>query len=178
MNTHPRTSALPDSLLTGPQAGARRALRGIALFECLKGVAALAALLGVLDLMHHDVRHLAITLIGRFGLDPEAHYPSLLLHYADLLPGANVPLLVLLAAGYIGLRFAEAWGLWYDRAWGEWLGALSGGLYVPFELRHLAHRPGWINAAVLAGNVFVVAFLAYRLWLRRNRAADLRAAGA
>ena len=161
-----------DSLLSDAHAAARRALRGIALFECIKGVAALAALAGILDLMHRDVRHLAVTLIGRFGLNPNAHYPSLLLHYADLLPNANVTLLVILATGYIALRFAEAWGLWYDRAWGEWLGALSGGLYIPFELRHLELRPGWINAAVLTGNVFVVVFLVYRLWLRRRRATE------
>jgi uncharacterized membrane protein (DUF2068 family) len=146
----------------------RRALRAIAVFEAIKGVAALAALVGVLDLMHHDVRHLAIELIGRFGLNPDARYPSILLHYADLLPGANVRSLVLLALGYILVRLLEAYGLWNDRAWGEWLGALSGGLYVPFEIGHLMHRPSVINAVVLAGNVFVVGFLALQLWRRRN----------
>ena len=140
----------------------------IAVFEAIKGVAAFAALIGLLDLMHHDVHHLALELIGHFKLNPDARYPSLVLHYADLLPGANVRSLVFLAFGYIAVRALEAYGLWNDRAWGEWLGALSGGLYLPFEMGHLVHRPSIINAAVLAGNVFVVGFLAYRLWRRRT----------
>jgi uncharacterized membrane protein (DUF2068 family) len=77
--------------------------------------------------------------------------------------------LVVIATAYIAIRFLEAYGLWYERAWGEWLGALSAGLYVPFEVRHLLHRPSFISAAVLAGNAFVVGFLAYQLWRRRKR---------
>jgi len=150
----------------------RRTLRAIALFEAVKGVSAFAALVGVLDLMHHDVRHLAIELIGRFGLDPHARYPSLLLHYADLLPGANVRALVALGSLYILVRLLEAYGLWKDLAWGEWLGALSGGLYIPFEMVHLVHRMTFISAAVLAGNVFMVGFLAFQLWRRRVNASD------
>ncbi|HKA44971.1 MAG TPA: DUF2127 domain-containing protein [Burkholderiales bacterium] len=146
----------------------RRTLRAIAVFEAVKGVAALAAVLGVVDLMHHDVRHLAIELIGRFRLSPEGRFPSVLLHYADLLPGADLRPLAFIAAGYILVRFLEAFGLWKETAWGEWLGALSGALYVPFEIRHLMHRPSIISAAVLAGNLFVVGFLAFQLWRRRE----------
>jgi uncharacterized membrane protein (DUF2068 family) len=146
----------------------RRAIRAIAIFEAIKGFAALIAIIGVLDLMRRDVKHLAIELIGRFGLQPDGHYSSILLHYADLLTGANVHSMVLLAVAYITLRFAEAYGLWYDWAWAEWLAALSGGLYVPFEFRHLLSHPSWINGAVLAGNLFVVSLLAYQLWRRRG----------
>jgi uncharacterized membrane protein (DUF2068 family) len=118
--------------------------------------------------MHRDVRQLAIELIGRFGLNPDAHYPSILLRYADLLPDANVRSLVFVAFGYILVRLLEAYGLWNDRAWGEWLGALSGGVYIPFEIGHLMHRPSVVSAAVLAGNVFAVSFLVFQLW-RRGR---------
>ena len=144
----------------------RRTLRAIAVFEAAKGIAALAAIIGVLDLMHRDVRHLAIELIGRFGQNPDAHYPSIVLHYADLLPDANVPSLVLLASGYILVRLLEAYGLWSDRAWGEWLAALSGAVYIPLEISYLTHRLSVISAAVLAGNVFVVSFLVFQLWRR------------
>ncbi len=146
----------------------RRTLRAIAVFEAIKGLAALAAIVGLLDLMHHDVRHLAIELIGRFHLNPEARYPTVLLHYADLLPNTDLHLLELLAAGYVSTRWLESYGLWNDRAWGEWLGALSGGLYVPFEIGHLLHRPSAITSLVLAFNVFLVCFLAFRLWRRRS----------
>lgn len=153
------------------QAGAGKALHVIAVFEAIKGLAALAALLGVLDLMHRDVRHLAIELIGRFGLNPDARYPSLLLHYADLLPGAQVQSLVLLGACYVALRLVEAYGLWFDKTWGEVLAALSGGLYIPFEIDHLWHRPSAISALVLGSNVLLTGYLVFRLWHRRKAAA-------
>ena len=146
----------------------RRTLHLIAAFEATKGLAALAAVVGILELVHRDVRHLAIELIGHFHLNPTAHYPSALLHYADLLPGANLHTLVLLASIYIAIRFFESYGLWNDRAWGEWLGTLSGGLYIPFEVSHMAYRPSVITGIVLASNIFLVCFLAVRLWRRRQ----------
>jgi uncharacterized membrane protein (DUF2068 family) len=145
----------------------RRALRSIALFEALKGAIALAASLGLLSLLDHDLHHLAEALIGYFGLNPGDHYPSVLLHYADIVADANRRSLLLLAAGYILLRFVEAYGLWHERSWGEWLAALAGALYVPFELRHLYYRPNLASVLVLATNVAVVAFLVFQL--RRNR---------
>ena len=144
----------------------RRTLHAIAAFEAAKGVAAFMGVVGVLDLMHRDVRHLAMELIGRFHLNPEAHYSSVLLHYADLLPGADLHALFLLASAYIAVRFLEGYGLWNDYAWGEWLGAVSGGIYIPFEWNHLWHRPSLITGLVLTCNVFLVAFLTAQLWRR------------
>ncbi len=148
----------------------RRALHLIAVFEAVKGVAALAAIVGFVDLLHHDVRHLAVELIGHFGLNPDAHYPSILLHYADQMPGADIRSLVLLACGYIFVRWLEAYGLWNDLDWGEWLGAISGALYIPFEIGHLLHRLSVIGTLVFAGNVVVVGFLIYTLWRSASKA--------
>ena len=147
----------------------RSALQAIAIFEATKGLAALAGLIGVLDLLHRDVRAVVLTLIGRFGLDPEAHYPSLLLHYADLLPDADVHMLVMLASAYIALRFIEATGLWLGKAWGEYLGALSGGIYIPFEVTHLIHEPSWMNTFIVVLNAAIVGYLAYVLWQRHQQ---------
>lgn len=146
----------------------RSALHAIAIFEALVGLAALAGLIGALDLLHHDVHALAMSLIGRFGLDPEAHYPSLLLHYADLLPDANVPMLVAMACAFIALRFIEATGLWLGKVWGEYLGALSGGIYIPFEVMHFIEEPTWMNAFIVALNAVIVGYLAYALWHRHQ----------
>lgn len=151
-----------------------RTLRAIAAFEALKGVAALVVIIGVVDLLHHDVRHLVAALIGHFHLAPDGHYTSLLLHYAGLLPGANLHALVLLGAGYTALRWIEAWGLWFDKAWAEWLAALSGGIYIPFELAHCLHRCTPISVGVLAINLGIVIFMSCRLWLHRQRRHDQR----
>lgn len=155
--------------LVVPEDTQRRAVRAIALFEGIKGIVALAAIVGLVDLMHRDVRHLAIELIGRFGWNPTNRYSSVVLHYADVLTNADVRSLVFLALGYILLRLLEAYGLWNDRAWGEWLGALSGALYIPFEIRHLLHRSSLVSAAVLAANVLVVGYLVFRLWCRQTK---------
>ena len=146
----------------------RSAHQAIAIFEATKGMAALAGLIGVLDLLHRDVRAVVLTLIGRFGLDPEAHYPSLLLHYADLLPNTDVHMLVILVSAYIALRFMEATGLWLHKAWGEYLGALSGGIYIPFEVVHFVAEPSWMNAFIVALNAVIVAYLVYALWRRHQ----------
>ena len=146
----------------------RSAHQAIAIFEATKGLAALAGLIGVLDLLHRDVRAVVLTLIGRFGLDPEAHYPSLLLHYADLMPNTDVHMLVILVSAYIALRFMEATGLWLHKAWGEYLGALSGGIYIPFEVVHFVDEPSWMNAFIVALNAVIVAYLVYALWRRHQ----------
>lgn len=148
----------------------RTALHAIALFEAVKGCAAIAASLGLLSLAHHDVRAMAYALIGHFHLDPDAHYPRVLLDYASMLGDANLRLVVLLAWGYAALRLTEGWGLWRDRAWAEWLAALSGAIYLPLELQHLIGHPSLINAAVLLGNGLVVAYMVWRLWQRRTAA--------
>ncbi len=145
----------------------RRAQRTIALFEALKGVLALAASVGLLSLLHHDLEGMAFGLIGHFGLDPGGRYPQTLLHYADVLQDTSVRLLVSLAIAYVSVRLIEAYGLWHDRIWGEWLGALSGAIYIPFELRHLLHRPSAFSALVVVANVLIVVFLASQLWRRR-----------
>lgn len=149
----------------------RRTLRAIAAFEAAKGVFALAALAGLLDLMHHDVRQLAIELIGRFGLPQGGRFPTMLLHYADMVGGADARTVIMLGLGYVTIRFVEAWGLWFDRSWGELFGALSGALYVPFELQHFIHRPSLAGAAVLAVNLFLIAYLLMTLQRKRRRKA-------
>jgi uncharacterized membrane protein (DUF2068 family) len=144
-------------------------LRTIAVFEAAKGGIALAASLGLLSLLRQDLHQLAVTLIEHFGLSPDGHYPSIILHYADVLADANRLTLVLLAAGYVVLRFCEAYGLWHQRAWGEWLGGLSGALYVPFELWHLTHHPSTAGALVLLSNLVIVGYLASLVWRRKAR---------
>jgi uncharacterized membrane protein (DUF2068 family) len=144
----------------------RYTLRAVAVLEALKGVLAFGVLFGILDLMHRDVRHVAMELIGHFGLNPDARYPSLLLYYADRVPIMNVHSLVIMALLYIALRMTEAYGLWNQFKWGEWLGTVSGGLYVPFEIHHIAHHPSIIGVTVLIGNVLIVVFLAFQLRAR------------
>ena len=146
----------------------RQALRAIAGFEALKGAVALAAGLGLLSLLHHDLHRRALALIGHVGLDPGGRYPALLLGDLDRLQQTPVRTLLLAVAAYVSVRWIEAWGLWKDASWGEWLGAVSGALYLPFELRHLMHRPGVAAAVVVGMNLLLVAYLARQWWRQRR----------
>ncbi|QAU33064.1 DUF2127 domain-containing protein [Janthinobacterium sp. 17J80-10] len=155
----------------------RRTLQGIALFEALKGIAVLAGSFGLISLLHHDVRHLAHELIAHLGMNPGGRYPTALLRYVDILENTDVRLLVLLSIGYAVVRLIEAYGLWHDLAWGEWVAAMSGALYVPFEISHFLHKPSVIGALVFVANVFVVGFLALQLYRRRSAASQSPACG-
>ena len=146
-----------------------KALHAIALFEGVKGIAAITASFGLLSLAHHDVRAMAYALIGHFHLDPDAHYPRILLNDATLLANANLRQAILLAWAYSAIRLTEGYGLWKDRAWAEWLAAVSGAVYLPLELSHLMAHTTVINGIVLAGNIAVVAYMVVRLRRRRGQ---------
>jgi uncharacterized membrane protein (DUF2068 family) len=146
-----------------------KALHAIALFEGVKGIAAITASFGLLSLAHHDVRAMAYALIGHFQLDPDAHYPRILLNDATLLANVNLRQAVLLAWAYAAIRLTEGYGLWKDRALAEWLAAVSGAVYLPLELSHLMAHLTAINGIVLAGNIAVVAYMVVRLRRRQGQ---------
>lgn len=144
------------------------AFRAVALFEAGKGALALLGASGVLMLLHHDLRHMAMRLVEHTHLNPAARYPRLFLDAVDRLQDMRLWLLVLGALVYAAIRFVEAYGLWRDRAWAEGLAAVSGGIYLPFEVLELVRRPGAMSLALLLLNVAVVALMVRALWRRRR----------
>lgn len=144
------------------------AIRLVATLEGIKGVIVLFAASGLLALVHHDVHRLAALLVEHAHLNPASKYPKIFL---DAATQVNDPQLWQLAAGaaaYSVLRLAEAYGLYRDRAWAEVLAAVSGAIYVPFELMELVHRPTGLAASLLTLNLAVVALMVYALNARRK----------
>lgn len=148
--------------------GARRAIRAIALVEAAKGIVVLLAATGLLALVHHDLNALAARLVAYTHLNPASRYPHIFLDAVAQLHQPRLLWLALGAAGYSALRLLEAYGLLRQRAWAEWLAALSGAIYVPFELAELLHKPSWLAAGVLLVNLAVVAVMAWALVQRRR----------
>lgn len=142
-------------------------LRAIAVFEAIKGLAAIIASIGLLNFTHQNVRYLAAVFVGFFHLDSDAHYFNALFDYTDLLNNEDLRALILLAYGYAAVRFVESYGLWKKYAWAEWLAAVSGAIYLPIEISHLIKHASLLNILVLTTNVAVVAFMIYRLRWRR-----------
>jgi uncharacterized membrane protein (DUF2068 family) len=151
---------------------AHKALRPIALFEAFKGAVVLIAGFGLLSFLGRDNEEFAELIIRHLQLNPAKHYPQIFITAMSRLNDAHLLALAGFAALYAMVRFAEAYGLWYERRWAEWLAALSGGVYVPIEIYELLHRPTWLKVAALIVNLMVVA---YMVWLltetRRRRAA-------
>jgi uncharacterized membrane protein (DUF2068 family) len=144
------------------------AIRAVAAFEAFKGLAVLAAASGVLLLIHQDLHAIAVRLVAHTHLNPAAHYPRIFIDAATHLQNAHLMQLALGAAAYALLRFVESYGLLREAAWAEMLAAVSGAIYVPFELVHLARHPGWISVAALILNLAVVAVMVIALVQRRR----------
>ena len=126
----------------------------------------LLAGLGLLGLIHRDVQEAGEELVRHFHLSPSSHYPRIFLALTAKVTDGWLWALALGSLLYASLRFAEAYGLWRSKAWAEWLAAISGAIYVPFEIVELAKRVTALRMASLAVNLLVVG---YMLMLLRRR---------
>lgn len=144
-------------------------LKAVAMLEALKGLVALAAASGALLLVHRDLHQVALLLVEHTHLNPAARYPNIFIEAATHLQNSK---LVLIAAGSVAysiVRFVESYGLFREAAWAEVFAALSGSVYVPYEIDALMRKPGWLGLFILVINLMVVAVVVLAL-LRRRRA--------
>ena len=125
----------------------------------------------MLSLIHHDAQHVADVIVHHLHLDPAKHYPRIFLHAAQRTTDRALWTLVAGALAYCAVRFVEAYGLWRERWWAEGFAALSGAIYMPFEIYRLLHGGHLVPAIAFALNTLVVAFMVYALWMRRREAA-------
>jgi uncharacterized membrane protein (DUF2068 family) len=144
------------------------ASRTIALLEGAKGLLVLLAGLGLLRLIHHDVQAVAEALVREAHLNPASHIPRIFIEASGKLDDHRLVLLALGALAYAVARLGEAYGLWHDHAWAEWFGALSGGLYLPFEFRLVLRHTTMLRLFVFACNLLIVGYLVRRIQLRRR----------
>ncbi len=123
---------------------------------------------GLLAFVHRDVEQIGEQLVATLHLNPASRIPRIFLELTARITDAGLWALAALALLYSGIRLVEAHGLWRGRAWAEWLGAISGGIYVPFELYELSQRLTAVRVGALVGNTLIVVYLATRLWRRRR----------
>lgn len=152
------------------RAHASGGLRAVAVFEALKGALALLAGFGVLAIIPKGARHIAVELVGRLHLNAGKNYPDVFLKALEDTANTQLWLIAALVVVYAFVRFVEAYGLWRSRPWAEWLAAVSGAIYVPFELYELERGLSWIKFAALLLNIAVVGYMCRALWRSRGRA--------
>lgn len=139
------------------------AVRAIAVLEATKGALVVVAGMGLLALVHHEVQQLAERLVAHAHLNPAARYPRIFIDLAGQLTDGRLLLLAAGALFYAGARFVEAYGLWRERRWAEWFAAVSGGIYIPFELFELYERVTWLGLVALVLNATIVGVMVYRV---------------
>ncbi len=143
------------------------ALRGIALFEAVKGLLALAAACGIISLRNTDLHTVADAFLIRHGIDPERHYTRLFIESLARATNHDVFQVATLALAYAMIRLVEGYGLWRGRHWAEWFAVVSAGLYLPFEFQHLARHGTWVTAGVICVNILLVVYMA-RLLIKQR----------
>jgi Predicted membrane protein len=150
----------------------------VAVFEAIKGAIVFVAGLGLAALVHRDVQQLAEQLVHHLHLDPARRYPRIFLDAVAQVSDARLWWLAAGAGGYAAFRFVEAYGLWKERAWAEWLAAISGSIYIPFEIASLTHGVTALRVVTFTSNVLIVALMVAELVRRRaQRMAQSPSAG-
>ena len=134
------------------------------MLEAGKGLLVLLAGIGALSFIHEDLQALAERLVGHLHLNPASEYPRIFIEMAARLNGTRLATLAMLAACYALLRLIEAYGLWRSRRWAEWLAALSGGVYIPFELVEVFRGDLLLSLVALVVNVVVVGVMVNALY--------------
>ena len=145
-----------------------KAVRFVAYLEATKGIVILIAATGLASVIHEDAHEVAASLIEHAHFNPASQYPRIFLDAASQLGDTRLSLLAAGAVLYSLVRFIEAYGLYFERAWAELFAALSGAIYIPFELIGLARELTWHGVGLLAVNVAVVGFMVRALFRRRR----------
>ncbi len=70
--------------------------------------------------------------------------------------------LLLISIGYLALHVVEAAGLWLARLWVEYLVLIETAAFLPYELFEIARHPTWFRTVILASNLVIVGYLAWR----------------
>lgn len=138
-------------------------LRGVALFEALKGGLAVAGAFWVLSLRHKDLLKVAEHMLRTFHIAPDRHAARWLMHLAEKVSGRDLRIVLLLVLVYAAIRFTEAAGLWLEKEWAEWFALISGAIYVPLEVMELIRQPNLTRWGVLTINLLIVLYMAWLL---------------
>ncbi len=146
-----------------------RGVRVVAVFEASKGALVVAAGLGLLSLVHHDLQAAAERLVQHSHLNPAHHYPRIFIEAAAHMNDSRLKSLAALAFLYAAVRFVEAYGLWHVRVWAEWFAIISGSVYLPIEAYEMFRRATWTRGAILLINLSIVAYLGNVRFSSRHR---------
>jgi uncharacterized membrane protein (DUF2068 family) len=138
-------------------------LRGIAIFEALKGVAALGIGIWVITLLHKDMVRVAERMLEALHIGLDRHFAQRILHAAGRITDKNLWMFISVIVVYTAVRFTEAAGLWLQKEWAEWFALLSGALYMPYEIFELLKHATILKWGIFGTNAIIVLYMAWLL---------------
>jgi uncharacterized membrane protein (DUF2068 family) len=141
----------------------QRAIKFLAIFEALKGILVFAVGLRLINLIHRNVQLEAADIVRFFHLNPARHHPEIFATTLANLGNAQLWLLSISALIYSCIRFAEAYGLWYNLIWARWFAFASGALFLPMEIYELIERITYTRLSVFIFNLLLLIYLARTL---------------
>jgi uncharacterized membrane protein (DUF2068 family) len=151
-----------------------KGVRTVATIEFTKGVIVVLAGLGLFSMRHRDIWGVAESFLEFFHANPYHHYVGVFIDLVSKISDVRLWKIAVVASLYTSVRFVEAFGLWYALPWAEWMAAISGAIYIPFEIADLMHRPTWFRLLVLLVNAVIVLYMLYlRLDARQQRRAAM-----
>jgi uncharacterized membrane protein (DUF2068 family) len=134
-------------------------LRILSLFEAVKGLLVLLVGAGILSLIHKSTQQEAAEIVKFFHLNPARHEPEIFINTLANLGNIRLWFLSISAITYSVIRFAEAYGLWYDRLWAIWFAVASGALFLPMEIYELIEHITGTRIIILLMNLLLVVYL-------------------
>ena len=101
------------------------------------------------------MQDVADRIVEHFHLNPASRESRILDRAVmDATPG-RLRWLAVAAVAYAAFRLIESWGLWRAQRWAEWLGAVTGLVYVPFEIVSFVRHPWPGPLVALAVNLLI-----------------------
>ncbi len=148
-----------------PNRAGKASFRLIAAWEAVKGVLVLlAAGLAVKFLAPSQTVEIE-DLVRHFHLNPAGHTSKVFERALDDMTNTRLVLLALGALVYALVRFAEAYGLWFQKRWGWVLGIAGAAIYLPFEVIEMVRHFTITSVMLFVVNLAIVALL----WHFRTR---------
>lgn len=142
-----------------------RYLKVIAIFKLLKGVLLLSVGISLLFL---NSKTRWLDAIGDWAGDELALVHSkpalyLLNQLQSVIAGGQLRVTGIVSLLYAGVLFTEGTGVYFQQRWAEFLMIFATAALIPFEIRHMFHRPSLVAGLILAANCFIVWFLYFVL---------------
>lgn len=135
-----------------------KGIRLVASLELVKGFLALILFVSLFFLFHEEsVQHALRSVLAWIGG----------------LNGITPKKVLALVALYTSIRFVEGSGLWFEKQWAKWLGAVSGSIYIPWEIEALHGCFSVTKLGLFLVNATIVLYLIWNLQRTRHTKAHL-----